>query len=459
MTAILTEGNEFKDVKPEDFKLTAKQEEALKIIQSSALYILLYGGSRSTKTFLHVWIIVWRAMAVKGSRHAILRFRFNHVKASIIYDTFPKVMDLCFPGCPFRIDKQDWFAKFPNGSEIWFGGLDDKERTEKILGNEYATIFLNECSQISYPSFLTLKTRLAQKCFFQDEEGNDHVLRLKMLFDENPPSKGHWTHKLFLEKTEPNSRRRVKRPEDYGSLLMNPIDNQENLSEEYLRILDELPKRQRDRFYLGKFADESEGALWTAAIIEKNKVNGIAREKLLRIIVAVDPSGAGDENNKDNDEIGIIVAGLGIDGIGYVLEDLTLKAGPATWGKVVTDAYFRWRADRIIGESNFGGAMVEHVIKTSDPLASYKAVHASRGKIVRAEPISALHETGKIKYVGNFDELEDECCSMTTYGYMGEGSPNRVDAKVWAFTELFPGITQPPVPAIIRYTIPNKKRF
>jgi len=459
MTAGVNQAKEFKDIKPKDFKLTAKQEVALKIIKSTALYILLFGGSRSTKTFLLVWIIVWRAMAVKGSRHAILRFRFNHVKASIIYDTFPKVMTLCFPACPFKIDKQDWFVKFPNGSEIWFGGLDDKERTEKILGNEYATIFLNECSQISYPSFLTLKTRLAQKCFFEDEEGNSHLLRAKMLFDENPPSKGHWTYKLFLDKMEPNSRRKVKRPEDYDSLLMNPIDNKENLTEEYLRILDELPKRQRDRFFLGKFADESENALWTAEIIDRNRINSKSREELLRIVVAVDPSGAGDEDNKDNDEIGIIVAGLGIDGIGYLLEDLTLKAGPATWGKVVTDAYFRWRADRIIGEANYGGAMVEHVIKTSDPLASYVAVHASRGKVVRAEPISALHETGKIKYVGNFDELEDECCSMTTYGYMGEGSPNRVDAKVWAFTELFPGITQPVVKEPEFYTIPKKKRF
>ena len=459
MTSGIAEAKEFKDVKPQDFKLTDKQVVALEIIKGVALYILLYGGSRSTKTFIAVWVIVWRALAVKGSRHAILRFRFSHVKASIIYDTFPKVMELCFPGCPYRLNKQDWFVKFPNGSEIWFGGLDDKERTEKILGNEYATIFLNECSQISYGSYLTLKTRLAQKCFFEDKEGNTHVLRLKMLFDENPPAKGHWTHKLFIDKVEPNSRRQVSNPADYGCLLMNPIDNKENLSEEYLRILDELPKRQRDRFYLGKFADESEGALWTADIIDKNRVNEMPREKLLRIVVAVDPSGASDEDNKDNDDIGIIVAGLGIDGIGYLLEDLTLKAGPATWGKVATDALWRWRGDRIIGEQNFGGAMVEYVIKTSDPLAPYKSVHASRGKVVRAEPISALHETGKIKYVGNFDNLEDECCSMTTFGYMGEGSPNRVDAKVWAFTELFPGITQPVIETNQKYTIPIKQRF
>jgi len=159
---LLEAQDEFKAVSPDDFKLTEKQDEALDIISSHPLFILLYGGSRSAKTFLNVWLIVWRALAVAKSRHAILRFRFNHVKSSIIYDTFPKVMSIAFPDCSYKLDKQDWYATFPNGSEIWFGGLDDKERTEKILGNEYATIFLNECSQISYASFLMLKTRLAQ---------------------------------------------------------------------------------------------------------------------------------------------------------------------------------------------------------------------------------------------------------------------------------------------------------
>lgn len=458
MTATLTEQDEFKEINASDFKLTAKQLEALDIIKSRALYILLYGGARSAKTFLIIRGIVWRAVAVKGSRHLVARFRFNHVKASILYDTFPKVMNLCFPDCPYHLDKQDWFVTFPNGSEIWFGGLDDKERTEKILGNEYATIFLNEISQLSYGSYLTLLTRLAQKCHFM-RDGQVHELRLKMFTDENPPSKGHWSHRLFIDNIDPETKRPVKRPEDYACLRMNPVDNKDNLSDQYLRILDDLPKRKRDRFYLGLFSDDTENALWTSEIIEKNKVTSMPREKLLRIIVAVDPSGAGDEDNRDNDAIGIIVAGLGIDGIGYVLEDLTLKAGPATWGKVVTDAYSRWAADRIIGESNFGGAMVEYVIKTSDPLASYTSVHASRGKIVRAEPVSALHETGKIKYVGDFPDLEDECCSMTTAGFIGEGSPNRVDAKVWAFTELFPGITQPAKEEPKHYSVPNKKRF
>jgi phage terminase large subunit-like protein len=179
---------------------------------------------------------------------------------------------------------------------------------------------------------------------------------------------------------------------------------------------------------------------------------------LVRIVVAVDPSGAGDTNNENNDEIGIGVAALGSDGIGYVLEDLTLKAGPKKWGGVAASAYQRHKADRVIGEANFGGAMVEFTVRAADPNISYKAVNASRGKVVRAEPISALTELGKIKFIGRFDTLEDELCGFTQTGYIGEKSPNRADWFVWAMTELFPGMatrTEDPE----NYSIPTAKRI
>jgi phage terminase large subunit-like protein len=137
-----------------------------------------------------------------------------------------------------------------------------------------------------------------------------------------------------------------------------------------------------------------------------------------------------------------VVAALGTDGIAYVLEDLTLKAGPATWGGVATAAFDRHSADIVVGEDNFGGAMVQHVITTARSNTPYKAVKASRGKVVRAEPISALYEQGKVKHVGYFPELEDELMSFTTTGYQGLSSPNRADALVWAITELFPGLTR-----------------
>jgi phage terminase large subunit len=107
-----------------------------------------FGGSRSGKTFLLTRNVAMRALKAPNSRHAIFRYRFNALKASVIFDTFPAVMRAAFPQVPYKLDKTDWYATFPNGSQIWFGGLDDKERAEKILGMEFVTIYLNECSQI-----------------------------------------------------------------------------------------------------------------------------------------------------------------------------------------------------------------------------------------------------------------------------------------------------------------------
>lgn len=418
------------------------------------MYAMLYGGSRSTKTFTIIRAIVIRALAAPKSRHAVLRFRFNHVKSSVVFDTFPKVMELCFPECTYKLSKSDWYATLPNGSEIWFGGLDDKERTEKILGNEYATIFVNECSQISYASFLILVTRLAQKTTYV-KDGQTHDLRLKMFADENPPMRGHWTHRLFIEKRDPDTRKPKADQEDYASLRMNPADNAANLPATYLKALDGLPTRQRNRFFLGLFGDDTENALWSVETIDNSKVT--EAPQMVRVVVAADPSGASDDDNKNNDEIGLIAAGLGVDGCAYILEDATIKAGPATWGKVAASLYERHGAGRMVGESNYGGAMVEFVVKTADPSISYKGVNASRGKMLRAEPVSALHENGKIKMVGDFPDLEDEMLSSTTAGYTGSRSPNRLDAFVFAVTELFPAVTAP-VRKFAPLYVPDLKR-
>ena len=146
-----------------------------------------------------------RALKAPNSRHLICRFRFNHVKNSIVLDTFPKCVDLCFKGLQYRMDKSDWYVEFENGSQIWFGGLDDKERTEKILGNEYVTIYPNECSQISWQSIQLLKTRLAQACT-QVVDGEEKPLPLKMYYDCNPPNKIHWSYLLFEMKWDPETK-------------------------------------------------------------------------------------------------------------------------------------------------------------------------------------------------------------------------------------------------------------
>jgi len=422
------------------FKLTAKQGQAMALFALAAIYVMLFGGSRSGKTFIIVRAVVVRALAAAHSRHAILRFRFNHVKASIVHDTFPKVMDLCFPDVPYRLDKTDWFVQFPNGSQIWFGGLDDKERTEKILGQEYATIYLNESSQIPWSSVMLAQTRLAQVCDYEFE-GKKGTLRLKMFFDCNPPSQAHWSFKLFEQKRDPETNKPLPDPDDYASMQINPSDNEENLPATYLNMLKNMPARMRKRFYEGKYADTTENALWTYETIDKWRAMDDLPD-MVRVVVAVDPSGSGDNDNAHNDAIGIVVAGLGTDGNGYVLDDLTVKAGPATWGKVATDAYDNHNADAIVAETNYGGEMVKFVVRTAKPRVPFRKVTATRGKAVRAEPIASLQEQGKIRFAGDFPELEDELYSFTTQGYIGEQSPNRADAFIWAMSSLFPGLVK-----------------
>lgn len=441
-----------------DFKLTAKQDQARKIISGDATHACLFGGSRSGKTFLLVRQVVLRALKASNSRHAIFRFRFNAIKASIVMDTFPKVMALAFPGVEYTINKTDFYAEFGNGSQIWFGGLDDKERTEKILGQEFVTIYFNESSQIPIGSIGMAITRLAQKVE-QDNDGRE--LRPRCYYDLNPPTKAHWAYKQFILKQDPETKKPLSNPDDYVCFQINPHDNKENLSQSYLKTLESMSPRMRQRFLNGQFADDNPNALFQYEDIEAyRKLKGDLPE-LLRVVVGVDPSGASDDNeDTHNDDIGIVVGGLGIDGKAYLLEDCTVVAGPSVWGRVATGAFDRHAANVIVGEVNFGGGMVEHVIQTARPRTPFKRVTASRGKHVRAEPFSALYAEGKIIHFGYFPELEDELTAFSSTGYLGQKSPNRADAWFWVLSELFSGIVNPrkkkePVIPPFRPTVPG----
>lgn len=173
--------------------------------------------------------------------------------------------------------------------------------------------------------------------------------------------------------------------------------------------------------------DEAPGALWTRSTISSTRVQQLP--SLARVVVGVDPPGGATE-------CGIVVAGLGTDGDGYVLEDFSLQDSPDKWAAAVVKAYHDWDADWIVVETNFGGDMVRNTIRTVEGGRDvrFKEVRATRGKAVRAEPISAHYEHGRVHHVGAFARLEDELC----YWIPGAGmpSPNRLDALVWALTEL-----------------------
>jgi phage terminase large subunit-like protein len=175
--------------------------------------------------------------------------------------------------------------------------------------------------------------------------------------------------------------------------------------------------------------DDNPGALWTRALIEASRVT--TAPHFTRIVVGVDPEATSTE---DSAETGIIVAGLGVDGHGYIIDDRSVLGTPHEWGTAAVTAYHRNNADRIVGEVNNGGEMVGYVIYSIDDSVAYKAVHASRSKQARAEPVSALYEQGRVHHLGTFPELEDQMSEWVPG--TGARSPDRLDALVWALTEL-----------------------
>lgn len=227
----------------------------------------------------------------------------------------------------------------------------------------------------------------------------------------------------------------------YGSTF----DNSANLASSYLQAVKEQfegTRLGRQELY-AEILDESAGALWTRdmlAACEIEEEDNIEFAKTLaRVVVAVDPAVS---SNADSDMTGIVVAGVDINGICYVLEDATDRLTPEGWASKAIDLYHKYGADRIVYERNQGGDMVRYTFKTVDETVPLKAVHASRGKYARAEPVASLYERGRVKHLRGLDELETQLVTWEPLGSIG--SPDRLDAMVWAITELaLKGIAKP----------------
>ena len=415
------------------------QQRALdETLQSGKRFCLLYGGSRSGKTALLVKCVQDRALYAPESRHLILRKEGTSAKRAIVRDTFPKVWAISHPDAPMPEWKdQEGYFLFPNDAQVWVGGINDDKAMERILGNEYATVYENEASEIQYPAHLLVRSRLAQVCKTLD--GTDLTQRLYV--DLNPTTRMHWTYRLWIEGMEPQDNVPINQ-EQYAYSVINPYDNRANLSGDYLADLESLPERQKKRFLLGEYVIDDEGALWRREFIKRStlKASGDWPVEMVRIVVAVDPAVSA---NPGSDETGIIGIGLGKDGNGYVLADESGKYRPEEWARRVASLYHSLDADRVIGEVNQGGDMVEATIRAHAPGIPYRAVRATRGKAVRAEPVAALYERGKMFHVGEFSDLEDQMCSLTV-GFDSKvtgWSPDRVDALVWGVMELFPTLS------------------
>ena len=247
------------------------------------------------------------------------------------------------------------------------------------------------------------------------KEAENHVMRAQSLGQESEWGVFHWTS------------------------FDNPYVSRSGL-ENVSRDMTQLAQRQE---MMAEDIDEIPGALWTRRTLEKNRVID-APTNLIEVVVAVDPPGG-------SAECGIVVVASAMCNCrgeeevhGFVLEDATPKAGtsPALWASKVVEMYWKWDADWVVGETNFGGPMVEHTVKTADKRVGYFPVRASRGKAARAEPVAAQDEQGKIHHVGqNFIELEEELCSWAPIS--GAKSPNRLDARVWGCVKVMPNLLTP----------------
>jgi phage terminase large subunit-like protein len=208
-------------------------------------------------------------------------------------------------------------------------------------------------------------------------------------------------------------------------------DNKANLAESFIQTVIkkyENTRLGRQELY-AEILDDNPNALWRRDDIEKGRIHEVPKD-LVRIVVAIDPAvTSGDES----DDTGIVIAGLDKKGHGYVLADMTMKGSPEQWARKAVSGYYTWQADKIVGEANNGGDMIEFLIRNVDRNAHYRKVHATKGKYMRAEPIAALYEQGRVHHVGYFGDLEDQMCEWQP----GDKSPNNLDAACWALTDLF----------------------
>lgn len=382
--------------------------------------LLVLAGRGFGKTRMGAEAVREFALANPGSRIAITA------------PTYGSARDVCFEGDsgliavsnPTEIDKATGGKynrslgqlKYSNGSLCqWFSGGDP----ERFRGPQHHVIWADEL------------------CAWEKSQDTWDMMLMGLRLGEHPRIIITTTPKpspliVELVKRSQSGDKRVK------IVTGSTFDNSANLPSSALASLKaryEGTTLGRQELYAELILD-SPGALWSREAIEINRVTTADAPDMSRIVVAIDP--AMSANGDRVAETGIIVAGVGTDGHGYVLQDATMEnASPDQWAHKAVSCYHAWNADRIVYEKNQGGDLIRHTFQTIDDRLPLKGVVASKGKATRAEPVSALYEQGRCHHVGFFQEMEDQLCYWApNEGNARTNSPDRLDALVWAFTEL-----------------------
>lgn len=362
-------------------------------------------------------------MFEKDRRILFLRQTMTSAHISIIPE-FQEKIDILGLSEYFEITKTEIRCKQSN-SEILFRGIQ--------TGSKSNTANLKSLTGISVVVFDEAEEVIDEDVFDRiDLSVRKKGVQNKVILVMNPAKKQHWIYKRFFE-SEGLKGDFVGVHNKCTYVHTTYMDNIDNLDQGFIDQAESLKLKNIKKYnhlILGEWSDgDSDNALWTSDLIESTRV--YERPTLKRIVVSVDPA----VTSKDtSDETGIIVSGLSYSNEIYVLEDATGIYKPNEWAAKVVYLYNKYQADRVIGEVNNGGDLIETVLRSADSNIAYKSVHATRDKFTRAEPVSALYEQGRVHHVGKLPYLEYEMCNWEAK--TGDKSPNRIDALVWGAYEL-----------------------
>jgi PBSX family phage terminase large subunit len=382
-------------------------------------YFVITSGRGAGKSF-HVSDFLLKLTYEKG--HTILYTRYTMVSANIsIIPEFTQKIDAYNLHNVFEVTQNEIINKL-TGSNILFKGIKTGSTNNTAALKSIANVTTWVCEELEdlhdENVFDTIDLSIRHK-----------DLQNRVIAIMNPSSKTHFAYKRWFSDV-PYDFNGVHK--DITYIFTDYRDNIGNLPQSFLEQAERVKQTNINRYnhlFLGYWVDSVEGLLWTRALIDRLRIH-TKPETLKRIVVAIDPATTA---NKNSDETGIVVAGIDAIGNGYVLEDVSGKWSPADWGLLAVQKAKAWNADCIVAETNAGGDLVQAVIRNVDNRIRYKGVHATKGKYTRAEPIFNLYELGKVYHVGQHPLLELQMCTFNP----NEGSsPDRVDALVWALTEL-----------------------
>lgn len=374
-----------------------------------------YGKTRAGSE----WV---RARVKAGARRIALVAETQRDLEQVIVDGDSGILAVCPPDERPIVTRKPVKLVFPNGAiALGYNGTEP----DQLRGPQFDTAWLDELA----------KYRYAQQTW--------DMLQFGMRLGDDPRA-------LVTTTPRPIPLLKVLMKEPSTIITRGKTsDNRGNLAASFIGDIERryAGTRLGRQELSGEILDDVPGALWTRSMLDDQRKTSKDLPDMQRVVVAIDPAAKGAkpdtaEGDHSNAETGIIVAGMGVDGRGYVLDDLSCRLGPNGWARRALSGYDMHSADAIVVETNQGGDMVRETLRSVRQNVKIIEVHASRGKVTRAEPIAALYEQGRVSHVGAFAALEDQMVLFTPMGIEGDTTADRVDALVWAFTQLFPAMVR-----------------